>query len=53
MCFKKPWRGVKSIYFDFNAKSSNTDYEPNKPNPKFPAHAGFEKSLVEFIVPKQ
>ncbi len=44
---------MKSVNFDFYAKSSNTDYNAsNKPTPKSLAHIGSEKSLVEFEVPK-
>ncbi len=44
---------VKSVIFDVSAKSSSTDYnESNKPTPKFLAHVGSEKSLVELGLPK-
>ncbi len=47
------WLRMKSINFDFSAKSSSTDYnELNKPTPMSLAHIGFEKSLVELGVPK-
>ncbi len=37
-----------------SVKSSGTDYnESNKPNTKFLAHIGSEKSLVEFEIPKK
>ncbi len=53
MCFRKPWLKVKSVDFDFSAKSSSTVYnETNKPTPKFPAHTGSEKSRVDLRVPK-
>ncbi len=53
MHFRKLWLRVKSISFDFNAKSSSTDYnESNKPTLKFLAHVGPVKSLVELGVPK-
>ncbi len=39
---------MKSVNFDFSAKSSNIDYnELNKPTSKPLAHVGSEKSLVE------
>ncbi len=35
MRFRKPWPQLKSVNFDFCAKSSSTDYnESNKPTPK-------------------
>ncbi len=44
---------VKSVSFNFSAKSSNTDYnESNKPTPKSLAYIGSEKLLVELGVPK-
>ncbi len=53
MCFGKPWLQVKSVNFDFSARSLSTDYnELNKPNPKSLAHIGSEKSFVELAVPK-
>ncbi len=53
MRFRKPWLRVKSIDFDFRAKSSSTDYnESSKPTPKFLAYIGSEKSLDECGVPK-
>ncbi len=52
MRFKKPWLRVKSVNFDFSAKSSSTDYnESNKPTSKCLAYIGSEKLLVE-MVPK-
>ncbi len=49
----KPWLKVKSINFDFSAKSSSTDFnKSNKPTSKYFAHIGSEKSLVELGVPK-
>ncbi len=52
-CFKKPWIGLKSVNFDFSAKSSSIDYnESNKPTPKSLAHIGSNRSLVELWVPK-
>ncbi len=53
MRFRKPWLRVKSVNFDFGAKSSSTDYnESNKPTPKSLAHIESEKSLVELGRPK-
>ncbi len=53
MRFRKPWLRVKSIDFDFSAKSSTTDYnESNKLTRKSLAVIGFEKSFVECGVPK-
>ncbi len=50
MSFRKPW--VKSVNFEFSAKSSSTDYKSNKPIPKSLAHIESENSLVEFGVSK-
>ncbi len=51
--FRRPWLRVKSVNFDFNAKSSSTEYnESNKPIPKSLAHKGSEKSLLQLGVPK-
>ncbi len=53
MRFRKPWLRVKSVNFDFSAKSSSTDYnESNKSVPKSLAYIGSEKSLFELEVPK-
>ncbi len=53
MRFRKPWLKVKPVNFDFCEKLSSTDYnESNKPTPKYLAHIGSEKSLVELGVPK-
>ncbi len=53
MRFRKPWFKVKLVNFNFNAKSSSTDYnESNKPDLKSLPHAGSKKSLVELGVPK-
>ncbi len=53
MRFRKPWLRLKSVNFDFSAKSSSTDYnESNKPSPKSLSHIGSEKSLAELGVPK-
>ncbi len=53
MHFRKLWLRVKSVNFDFSAKSASTDYtQSNKPTLKFLAHVGSEKSLVELGVPK-
>ncbi len=53
MRFRKPWLRVKSMNFDFSAKLLSTNYnESHKPNLKFLAHIGSEKSLVELEVPK-
>ncbi len=53
MRFRKPWLRVKSVNFDFSAKSLSNDYnESNKPTLKYLAHIGSEKSLVELGVPK-
>ncbi len=53
MRFRKPLLRVKSVNFDFSAKSSSTDYdESNEPNLKYLAHIGSEKLLVELGVPK-
>ncbi len=53
MRFRKPRLRMKSVDFNFDAKSSSTDYnESNKWNPKTLAHMGSEKSLVELGVPK-
>ncbi len=53
MSFRKPWLRVKSVNFDFSAKSSSTDYKKsNKPTPKSLAYIGSEKSPVELGVPK-
>ncbi len=44
---------MKSVNFDFSAKSSSTDYnESNKSIPKCLAHIGSEKTLVELEVSK-
>ncbi len=49
MRFRRPWLGVKSVDFDFSAKLSSTVFnESNKPKPKFLAHEGSEKLVVEF-----
>ncbi len=46
------WLRVRSVNFDFSAKSSSTDYnESNEPTTKSLAHIGFEKLLVELGVP--
>ncbi len=48
MQFRKPWLRVKTVNFDFSAKSSSTDHnESNKQAPNSLAHIGFEKSPVE------
>ncbi len=53
MYFRKPWLRVKSVNFDFSAKSSSIDYNKyNKPTPKCLAQIRSEKSLVELGVPK-
>ncbi len=53
MRFRKLWLRVKSVNFDFRAKSSSTDYnEPNKPIRISLTHIESEKSLVELGVPK-
>ncbi len=53
MRFRKPWLRVKSVNFDFSAKSSSTDYnESNNSTRKSLAHIGSKKSLVELEVPK-
>ncbi len=53
MCLRKPWLRVKSVNFDFSAKSSSTDYNGlNKPTPKSLAHIKSKKSLAECGVPK-
>ncbi len=53
MRFRKPWLRVKSVNFDFSAKSSSTNYnKSNKSSRKSLAHVGSEKSLVELGVPK-
>ncbi len=53
MGFRKPWLRVKSVDFDFRAKSPSTDYnESIKPTPKSLAHIESEKLLVELRVPK-
>ncbi len=53
MRYRKSWHRVKSVNFDFSAKSSSTDYkESNKPTLKSLAHIGHEKSLVELGVSK-
>ncbi len=50
---RKPWLRVKSVNFDFSAKSSSTDYnKSNKPTLKSLTRIGFKKSLVELEVPK-
>ncbi len=53
MRFRNPRPRVKLVNFDFNAKSSNTDYnESNKPTLESLAQIGSEKSLVKLGVPK-
>ncbi len=53
MRFRKPWLRVKSVNFDFSAKSSSTDHnELNKATPKSLAHMESEKLFVEHGVPK-
>ncbi len=53
MRFRRPWLSVKSVNFDFSAKSSNTDCnESSKPTPKSLAYIGSEKLLAEPGVPK-
>ncbi len=53
MRFRKPWLRVKAVNFDFNEKSSSTDYnEANEPTPKSLAHIKSKKLLVELEVPK-
>ncbi len=53
MRFRKLWLRVKSVNFDFSAKSACTDDNgSNKPTPKSVALIGSEKSLVEHGVPK-
>ncbi len=47
MRFRKPWLRVKSVNFDFSAKSWSTDYnESNKPTTKSLAQIGSQKLLV-------
>ncbi len=51
--FRKPWLRVKSVKFNFSARSSSTDYnESSKPTPKSLAQIGSEKSLIELGVPQ-
>ncbi len=53
MRFRKPWLRVKSVNFDFRARSLSTDYnELNKPTLKSLVHIGSKKLLVELKVPK-
>ncbi len=53
MRLRKSWLRVKSVSFDFSAKSSSTDYnELNKTTPKSVAHIGSDKSFVELGIPK-
>ncbi len=53
MPFRKPWLRVKSVNFNFSAKSLSTDYDKsNKLTLKSLCLIGSEKSLVEHEVPK-
>ncbi len=56
MRFRKPWLRMKSVNFDFSAKSSSTVYNgSNKPTPKSRkslAHIGSEKLFIGLGVPK-
>ncbi len=49
MRFRKPWLWVKSISFNFSAKSSSTDYmESNKPKPEVRSSCEIREIILNF-----